>query len=103
MLRDLTPPQRRLADLMSELSEEAYCAGWMVGLEYALWELLLRRRRNYGRLTATDAQLSRLRQLSDDCGGWVIFDDETEETWLALQDWQLRFARWKATSSQRNG
>ena len=38
MLRDLTPPQRQLADFMSDLSENAYCAGWMSGLEYALWE-----------------------------------------------------------------
>jgi hypothetical protein len=38
MLADLSPDQRRLADYMSELSESAYCAGWMEGLEFALWE-----------------------------------------------------------------
>jgi hypothetical protein len=95
MLRDLTPPQRQLADFMSKLSEEAYCAGWMTGLEYALWELLLGGRKEYGWLVVTDEQQHRLRQLSNDCGGWVYFDDRTEETWLAIPDWQIRFARWK--------
>jgi hypothetical protein len=32
--------QRQLADYMSDLSEEAYSAGWMNGLEYALWDAL---------------------------------------------------------------
>jgi hypothetical protein len=38
MLRDLTPAQLELAEYMSDLSEEAYCAGWMRDLEYALWD-----------------------------------------------------------------
>jgi hypothetical protein len=41
MLRDLTPAQCELAKYMSDLSEEAYCAGWMQGLEYALWQVLV--------------------------------------------------------------
>jgi hypothetical protein len=41
MLSDLTPDQRALARYMSDLSEEAYCAGWMSGLEYALWDGLI--------------------------------------------------------------
>jgi hypothetical protein len=50
MLGDLTAPQRRLAEFMSELSEEAYYAGWMLELEYALWEALVDGRSEYGRL-----------------------------------------------------
>ncbi|HQR45124.1 MAG TPA: hypothetical protein PLB02_03835 [Thermoanaerobaculia bacterium] len=92
MLRDLTPPQRRLADYMSKLSEEAYGASWMAGLEYALWELLAGERNEYGRLVFTDQHRTRIRQLSDDCGGWIVFDDETEETWLEVGDWQARLA-----------
>ena len=38
MLRVLTADQRQLANFMSNLSEQAYCAGWIEGLEYALWE-----------------------------------------------------------------
>jgi hypothetical protein len=30
-------PARELADCMSDISEEYYCAGWMHNLENALW------------------------------------------------------------------
>jgi hypothetical protein len=95
MLRDLTPAQRQLADYMSDLSEDAYCAGWMAGLEYALWEALLGARTGYGMLELSDEQRARLRQLSDDCAGWIVFDERAEETWLAMPDWAQQFAAWK--------
>ena len=38
---------------MSELSERAYCAGWMEGLEYTLWKAVLEGRLKYGRLQIT--------------------------------------------------
>ena len=97
MLRDLTNDQRELFDFMSDLSEQAYYAGWMEGLEYALWEAALGVRRHYGHLDFTDAQLVRLRELSDSCQGWIVFDDDTHETWLAREEWQERFAAWHRT------
>jgi len=97
MRRDLTNDQRALADFMSDLSEEAYCAGWMEGLEYALWEAVLGVRRDYGRLHFTGAQQARLRELSDCCEGWIVFDEDTEETWVAREEWQGRFLAWQRT------
>jgi hypothetical protein len=72
MLRDLPTDQRLLADFMSELSEEAYYAGWMMDLEYALWEAVIGVRRDYGRLELSEAHCTRLRELSDNCGGWIV-------------------------------
>jgi hypothetical protein len=43
MLTELTADQRRLADYMSELSEEAYAAGWRHGPENAMWEVAIGR------------------------------------------------------------
>jgi hypothetical protein len=103
MLGDLTAPQRRLADFMSELSEEAYCAGWMVELEYALWEALVDGRSEYGRLELSDAHRSRLRELSGGCDGWVVFYAVTEETWLPMAEWQARFGHWKKSHPAGNG
>ena len=34
------PNWRTLAGEMSEISELAFCAGWMDGLEYRLWEIV---------------------------------------------------------------
>jgi hypothetical protein len=92
MLRDLPTDQRLLADFMSELSEEAYYAGWMIDLEYALWEAVIGVRRDYGRLELSEAHCTRLRELSDNCGGWIVFDHDTEETWMPLAKWEERFS-----------
>lgn len=97
MLADLSSEQRQLAEFMSELSEEAYYAGWMVGLEYALWEALLDGRSAYGRLELTDDHRARLRELSDACGGWIVFDEHSEETWVPTSEWRRRFAIWQRT------
>ena len=101
MLRDLTPAQRKLAEYMSHLSERAYYAGWIDGLEYALWESLIGERTQYGRLAVTDEHRMRLRQLSGECGGWVIFDDDNEEYWVPVSDWRAKFARWKEANARR--
>lgn len=68
MLQDLTSAQRRLADYMSALSEQAYYAGWMKDLEYALWEASVGTRREYGRLQISDAHRTQLRAPSESCG-----------------------------------
>jgi TonB family protein len=45
-----------------------------------------------------------LRRLSSACGGWIVFDDETEETWVATADWEGRFTAWqRQQDSARNG
>ena len=101
MLGDLTPDQLALAEYMSDLSEQAYCAGWMLGLEFALWQVVLGNRRNYGRLVFTAKHRDRLRQLSASCGGWIIFDDDRRETWVSRQEWDRRFTEWLTTSAAK--
>ena len=87
MLADLTCDQRALADAMSEISEAAYCAGWMDGLEYALWHLLTTGQTRYGQSKVTSEELARLRILSERCGGWIIFDEQKDETFVPLDTW----------------
>lgn len=90
----MEPDARELMMHMSELSEEAYCAGWMDGLEYALWNAVLNGSRKYGQLDIADAHISKLRELSDRCGGWIVFDDETEETFMPLELWQKKYEQY---------
>ncbi|MBF0502245.1 MAG: hypothetical protein HQM09_19040 [Candidatus Riflebacteria bacterium] len=84
----MSPAAQALTDYMSELSETAYCAGWMDGLEFALWQVVTEGPRQYGCLVITQKQVSELRMLSDICGGWIVFDDRTEETFISLDAWQ---------------
>jgi len=101
MFRDLTAEQAALAQYMSDLSEEAYCAGWMDGLEYALWQVVLGDRTDYGHLTFTPEHASTLRRLSASCRGWIVFDDDTEEIWVSQTNWESRFSDWLKSSAAK--
>ncbi len=97
MLKDLTTDQIVLAQFMSELSEKAYYAGWISSLEYALWQVVLGQRGDYGYLTLSSEDAVKLRTLSEACGGWIVFDHEREETWLPISDWETRFLSWQTS------
>jgi hypothetical protein len=87
MLANLTPQQRELALYMSELSEGAYSAGWMDGLEQALWRAVISGPCRYGHLTLTAIHIEKLKALSGACGGWIRFDDEHEESFVPIETW----------------
>jgi hypothetical protein len=103
MLSHLTSEQLALAEYMSDLSEEAYCAGWMDGLEYALWQVVLGERSDYGQTTFTSKHATDLRRLSASCGGWILFDEEREETWVSRADWERRFEESRNSPSAKRG
>jgi hypothetical protein len=96
MINDLTPTQRDLAELMSDISENAWRAGWMQGLEYELWSAVKSPAGSGTRRLATQAQLERLNQLSKDCGGWIVFDQDREETFISLAEWEALYDKWRS-------
>ena len=91
MIDDLSPEQRALALAMSNISESAYCAGWMKGLEFALWHFLKTGKRKYGMSQVSDDEIDQLRVLSEKCGGWVCFDDANDETFVPMAKWEEMF------------
>jgi hypothetical protein len=90
-----TPDARELMEYMSDLSEEAYCAGWMANLEYELWAAVTGGPTKYGRAVVDAFAIDKLQRLSNQCGGWIVFDDEAGPRWLPLEDWRRRFAEWR--------
>jgi len=95
MRQDMTPSAQALTDYMSELSEAGYAAGWMMGLEFELWRAVTEGPRRYGYLDITQEHIGKLRALSDACGGWIVFDDQTEETFIGLDAWQSLYQSYK--------
>lgn len=91
MLKDLTQSQRALSDYISELSELAYNASWMNGVEFALWNAMVGQQKVYGRLELNEEIISRLKELSSACSGWIVFDDILEETFFPLNEWRKKF------------
>src|SRR3569833_2600437 len=92
MLKDLNRDQLQLAELMSHISEEAYSAGWMDGLEYELWEILTGKNSRYGRYLLTPEELDQLQYLINKCKCWIVFDDENDETAVDLETWKKMFS-----------
>ncbi len=80
---------------MSELSEEAYSAGWMDGLDYALWEATQGQRSQCGRLVFTELQREQLRSLSERAGSWIMFDDQRDEIFPPLKERKNAYAKTK--------
>jgi hypothetical protein len=101
MLTDLAPAARALADAMSGLSEAAWHAAWMEGTEYALWAAVVDGPYTWGRLVITPLQIAGLRRLADAAGGWVVHDDEREETFMPMAEWLARFAAWRPRAPGR--
>lgn len=90
-LSDLTPPQRALADFMSLLSERAYRAGWMEGIEHELWEAMRNPASRGAPIWLAEEEARMLEELSAQCGGWIAFDDVREEMFVPLAAWEARF------------
>jgi hypothetical protein len=63
----------RLRELMSEISETSYCAGWMGGLEFTLWEFIEGITKPTGMWMITEEQMKELKELREKTGGWWIF------------------------------
>jgi hypothetical protein len=78
--------QRALYKLMSEISEDCYCAGWMHGNEYTLWKMVAdpAANRKYGQSGLSDEQLADLRAIAAETGGWIRWRDDREESNLPV-------------------
>ncbi len=75
---------------MSYLSEDAFCASWMDGLEFELWKAMNNEINEYGTLKFNDEIIEKLKKLSSKAKVWIVFDDSREELYLP---WELWYAR----------
>lgn len=81
--------QQCLANRMSEISEECYCAQWLDNLEYSLFCLMLKGGGEFGQdeVSAEDAVALRcLAKLSD---SWIVWDDG--EKAMPLAEWIQKY------------
>lgn len=87
-----------LRDTMSAISEDGYCAGWMMGLEYSLWAILVGDHSpDYGQVPVTPEEVAMLKGLSEAAGGWLVWDDasETDDAVLIpMAEWEQKYLDW---------
>lgn len=77
----------QLLELMRDISEDYYCASWMNGLEFTLWEAVNCDINSEIRIADADS----LRFKNEQAGGWWIWSDNaggeifvTTEEWLEI-------------------
>lgn len=79
-----------LLGLMTGISEEFWCAGWMSGLEYDLWEAADGKHYGQGQITKRTAALLRL--LSEECDGWWYYAHNGPK-FVSRADWRKKVAK----------
>ena len=89
MRDELTKNEKKLADLMSDISENCWNAGWMLNTEYVLWHAVTSGPRAFGRGTITEKDIEELTKLSNATQTWIVFDDK--ETAMPLEEWETLF------------
>ncbi|HEY8878261.1 MAG TPA: hypothetical protein VIN03_11895 [Roseateles sp.] len=92
-MTELTWKQEALYRLMSEISESCYCAGWLTGNEYTLWEMVAdpNAERRYGMDEVSERDIQTMREISTEIGGWVRWHDDEDEPGLPSSEWGIRF------------
>ena len=83
--------QRELYEVMSDISEGCYCAGWMMGLEFVLWSALQDGDRRYGMGEMDAKQLEKCRELAKELDGWIVWVDDATDLNLPAEEWGPRF------------
>ncbi|RZL32917.1 MAG: hypothetical protein EOO96_13105 [Pedobacter sp.] len=78
---------------MSEISEKCYSAGWVLNLEYVLWDALTSGPRKYGHDLITEKDIKILKELSLKTKGWVMFDNSSEDTYIEKELWEIKFSK----------
>lgn len=89
-----------LEDKMREISQEAYSAGWSIGLERSLWRGISELPGDYqcGFTVVNGATLDKMRKVAELVGAWPVWDDDsTEINPMPLDEWKRRFEAGAAT------
>jgi hypothetical protein len=87
--------KRDLCQFMSDISEDCYCAGWLNGLEHALWRCIESGPRSWGQGEITQADLDKLKALSSRCGGWWVWREGVGNVFVPLEAWRQEYEREK--------
>jgi hypothetical protein len=76
-----------LLALMTGMSEEFWCAGWMMGMEYSLWRVTVGQ--PFGQGIITERQATLLRLLSEECDGWWMWVDDDGPAFIRTEQWLI--------------
>jgi len=89
--QDFNDEQCQLYDTMSDISEDCWCAGWLMGNEFAVWKALTTGDLKYGMGEMDTAMVERCRRLNKKLNGWIAWFDSSNVPGLPQKEWGARF------------
>lgn len=82
-----------LCELLSEISEACYCAGWLHDVEHKVWAMLGSKEPvEFGMGDVSPTDLERAEALSKAIGGWAQY--EQGPRFVSAGEWARRHAEW---------
>lgn len=75
---------RELANLISSISEDRFCAGWCSSIEHTVWEAVQDPQSSF----ISEDERNHLKLLSKECNGWVYWEHYEGETFLWISEWE---------------
>jgi hypothetical protein len=95
----LTPDAHRLRDLISDISERCYYAGWMTDTEFHVWRLSTTGG-TWGVSSAEELrdQLAELMRLATQLDRWIVRteSEKSNNEAVSLAEWKWRYDDWKS-------
>jgi len=84
-----TPAARLLYRVMSGISEDCWCAGWLTDCEYALWANLTGKDvSDVKAWRISEHEVEELRLAHEVAGGWIVWSDERRDLlFLSTEEW----------------
>jgi hypothetical protein len=76
-----------LRDLLSDLSETCWCAGWLSDCEFALWAICQSGPQRWGQGEVTADDITLLLGYAEAAGGWWRWDDVVAEVFVPMPEW----------------
>ena len=87
--------QECLYEMMANISERGFCAGWKSDLEYDLWMIVESGPAEYGLIEIDADRIAKLQELSTLANGWILFSGDHPE-WVPMDIWLVQYQIWKA-------
>jgi hypothetical protein len=81
------PEYHPLSQLMSDISERCYCANWMMGTEFVLFDAVIKKQPVvWGQDKITKKDINKLKRLSEKYGCWPYWYDPIGVILISLND-----------------
>lgn len=87
-----------LRELMAAISQDYWCAGWLVELEFGLWQTVC----DGTGMKISERERTLLRLLSEECNGWWAWSDSARgPKFVPLADWKDIVRKREANAASR--